>query len=519
MNRYQELMVGNRKLVVHLPPSYDDSGRRFPVAYVQDGGELFAGCLNYLQHLHASGQLEEMILVGIVPHSRNEEYTPWPAAALADGFSPFGGRGRAYVDEVADVLKPYIDSHYRTKSDAKDTAILGGSLGGLISWFAGFWRPDTFGRIGMLSASFWYEGVIEFIRERESAGYPLRMYMSVGEKEGIYKKNRQRQMVEQTKEACRLWLEKGMPASRLKLDLEPEGTHDDLFMMKQFPEALKWLFGREEKTERTSARVSTGAVQISGTRTWSITSGLNGREYKVMIAEPAGPPPEGGYPVLYSLDANASFGSLAEAVRLQSRGPHGIPPALVVGIGYHSDDPIVTKERFYDYTVFADESELPARPDGSEWPQTGGAEAFLDFLEYELKPAVEAAFPVDRSRQSLFGHSLGGFLTLYALFARPTAYRRYFAASPSIWWKNHLLLKLWEERSDALGLHETEIELHLSVGSLEKPHMVGDAHLLYQTMTASGRGPRTISLQEVQGEGHVSLLPSLFSAMLRNMTR
>lgn len=519
MNRYQELMVGDRKLVVHLPPSYDDSGRRFPVAYVQDGGELFAGCLNYLRHLHASGQLEEIILVGIMPRSRHDEYTPWPAAALADGFPPFGGRGRAYVDEVADVLKPYIDSHYRTKSDAKDTAILGGSLGGLIAWFAGIWRPDAFGRIGMLSASLWYEGAVDFIKERDNAGNPVRMYMSVGEKEGIYKNNRQRHMVELTKEAHRLWLEKGVPASRLKLDLEPEGTHDNLFMMRRFPEALKWLFGRKDEAVKASAMTDTGGVHLPGTRTWSFTSGLNGREYRILIAEPAGPPPEGGYPVLYSLDANASFGSLTEAARLQSRGPHGIPPALIVGIGYLSDDPIVTKERFFDYTVYADDSELPQRPDASGWPQTGGADAFLDVLEYELKPAVESAYAVDRSRQSFFGHSLGGFLVLYAMLTRPNAYRRYFAASPSIWWKNGLIFKLWEERSGALALPRSEIELHLSVGSLEKPHMVGDAYRLYALMTASGRGPKTISMNEVQGEGHVSLLPSLLSPMLRIVTR
>lgn len=517
MERYQQLIVGDWKLVLHLPPSYATTAHCYPAVYVQDGGELFSGCLNYLDHLYLSGQLAEVILIGIEPHSRNDEYTPWPAAALVERFSPFAGRGQDYVNEVADVIKPYIDSHYRTKRQAEETAIIGGSLGGLISLFAGCWRPDIFGRLGLLSASFWYEGVLDFIREHKGFEAHQRVYMSVGDKEGIYKETRQRHMVEHTKEAYRLWHDKGMGATQLKLEVEPEGTHDDLFMMRQFPESLKWLFGNSEGDSRSKQTLE-GKVQIPGTKVWSFHSGAAGRDYRLFIAEPMGPPPAGGYPVLYTLDANATFGSLAEAARLQTRGPHGMDPFVIVGIGYHSNDPIVTQERFYDYTVFADSRELPARPDGSDWPLTGGAEGFLDFIEYELKPLIEKEFPIDHSRQSLFGHSLGGFLTLYTLFTRPGLFRRYFAASPSIWWKNHTLLQLWEDHREHMTLHEAEIELHLSVGSQEKPNMVSDANKLYQLLTTDEYAPKFVSMTEVPGEGHVSLLPSLFSSMLRRVT-
>ncbi|GGG19812.1 alpha/beta hydrolase [Paenibacillus aceti] len=518
MNRYQQLNLGDWKLILHLPPSYEESGRHYPVAYVQDGGELFSVCLTYLDHLYISGQLEEVILVGIEPHSRNDEYTPWPAAALVDHFPAFGGQGRAYVNAVADVIKPYIDEHYRTRRQAEDTAMIGGSLGGLISCFAGCWRPEVFGRIGMLSASFWYDGVLDYIREHAGFGEKQRMYMSVGDKEGIYKKTRQRHMVEYTKEVHRLWLEKGLTADRLKLDVEPEGTHDDLFMMKQFPQGLKWLFGAKQERVQP-AQISEEMMHIPGTRIWHMKASKTGREYRIFIAEPMAPPPESGYPVLYTLDANASFGSLAEAARLQTRGPRGMTPFVIIGIGYNSDDPLVTSERFYDYTVYADESELPQRPGGSDWPLTGGAEAFLDFIEHELKPGVEKQFPIDRSRQSLFGHSLGGFLTLYTLFTRPSMFRRYFAASPSIWWKNQVLLQLWEEGKQQIALHEMDAELYLNVGSLEKPDMVSASQKLYQMLKASPYGPKSLTLHEVPGEGHVSLLPSLISPMLRCVIR
>ncbi|MEC0370187.1 alpha/beta hydrolase [Paenibacillus chibensis] len=518
MNPYQQLHIGERRILVYLPPSYAlNADRHYPAAYVQDGGDLFADCHNYIEHLYASGQLEETILIGIVPHARGDEYTPWRAQALVSGNPAFGGQGLAYVNEVADVIKPYIDSHFRTKKEAEHTAMIGGSFGGLISWFAGCWRPEVFGRLGLISASFWYEGVMNHLRDYGGAAEHQRVYMSVGDHEGVYKTNRQRDMVDNTKTAYQLLREKGAEESRLKLEIVPEGTHDPVFMARQLPKALAWLFGAGDAGGGRALNRAE-SFRIPGTATWSMRSGKTGRQYRIFIAEPMGPSPETGYPVLYSLDANASFGSLAEAARLQTRGPHGITPVLIVGIGYDSEQPIVSKERFWDYTVHADASELPPRPDGSAWPPTGGAEAFLDFLEHELKPAVEAAYPVDRSRQSLFGHSLGGFLTLYTLLTRPETYRRYFAASPSIWWKNQVLLQLWEQNQGRLGLEKLGAELHLSVGQMEKPHMVRDAEQFYDMLSSSGYGPQKLSMRVVEEEGHVSLLPALISPMLRRVT-
>jgi hypothetical protein len=106
------------------------------------------------------------------------------------------------------------------------------------------------------------------------------------------------------------------------------------------------------------------------------------------------------------LDANSAFGAMAETVRMLGQGPHKVGPAVVVGIGYETDRPLETDRRFYDYTVRAGAEELPPRKDGTPWPATGGADEFLDFLENELRPAIEREVPINRSRQTLIGHSL-----------------------------------------------------------------------------------------------------------------
>lgn len=518
MNHFQHVKVDEREIILYLPPSYSQQpDRRYPVAYVQDGGYLFTECSNYLEHLFATGELDELILVGITTPNRNDEYTPWPAESLVNHMSPFGGKGKAYVDEVADVLKPYIDNHYRTQKEAEHTAILGGSFGGLISLFAGYWRPETFGRIGLLSTSFWYEGVMDYIRDHEGFNSDLRIFMSVGLCEGIYKQNIQKHMVPYTKAAASLFVEKGFPEDSFRFVMEPQGTHDGLFMLQRFPEALQWLF-KQRADIKSPIVESLREFSIPGTQVWDMQCNRTGRSYRISIVKPSDPPPEDGYPVLYTLDANASFGSLAEAIRLQSRRPHGISPALIVGIGYDSENPIVSNERFYDYTVEADEAELPVRPNGEPWPQTGGADEFLTFIEEELKTKVEQRFAVDRSRQSLFGHSLGGFLSLYALFTQSGTFQRYIAASPSVWWKNHVLYKIWNEREACTEQHDPRAELLIIVGADEKPTMVKDAKEMHETIQASRQGIHS-TLQVIEHEGHVSVIPSLISPMLRFITK
>ncbi len=59
-------------------------------------------------------------------------------------------------------------------------------------------------------------------------------------------------------------------------------------------------------------------VSIARTRQFDITSKINGRTYRIMVASPGSPGISGRYPVLYVLDGNQYFGTAAEAVSQQS---------------------------------------------------------------------------------------------------------------------------------------------------------------------------------------------------------
>ena len=71
----------------------------------------------------------------------------------------------------------------------------------------------------------------------------------------------------------------------------------------------------------------------------------------------------------------------------------------------------------------------------------GEAEGYHRFLTEELRPQIEAHFPVDGSDTILWGHSLSGLFTLYVLFNHPEAYRTYLVNSPSIKWNADAILK------------------------------------------------------------------------------
>lgn len=155
----------------------------------------------------------------------------------------------------------------------------------------------------------------------------------------------------------------------------------------------------------------------------------SGAAYQVSIWVPYGQAPEGGWPVVYVLDANAMFGSFVEAIQRSGRRPDatGIGMAAVVGIAHGGERLFATEHRYRDYTF--ESSPLV------ESAQAGGGAAFLSFIVDQLAPELSLEFSLNTERQSLFGHSLAGYFVLNALATRPAAFCHYAAISPSVWWQ------------------------------------------------------------------------------------
>ena len=206
------------------------------------------------------------------------------------------------------------------------------------------------------------------------------------------------------------------------------------------------------------------SVVLPQTEQRDIHSHNTGDDYRIFISQPQQPAPPGGYPVLYVLDGNALFPMLAVQANARESRPDPATRAsvVVVGIGYPGDALYDVDRRARDYTPPA----LAANHERDD-AHYGGADQFLAFVQTELKPLIEARYPIDPHRQTLFGHSHGGLFTLYTLMSEPDAFQNYLAASPSIWWNDRQLLE-----QSGLALSESNLQskrLWMTVGEAEEP--------------------------------------------------
>jgi uncharacterized protein len=201
-------------------------------------------------------------------------------------------------------------------------------------------------------------------------------------------------------------------------------------------------------------------VAMEKAEQWTMRS-KSGRIFEISIARPSGSPPEHGYPVVYVLDPSTAFATLVDTVRNQEPM---FGPVAVVGVGYASE--AEGENRSYDLTPATDPKDLPAGPPAG-WGATGGNDAFLSFIIDELKPAIAKTVAVDRSRQALFGHSLGGLFVLHALFSRSDTFDTFIAGSPSIWWGKKSILREVAAFKASQEKTRTPKRLLITVGELE----------------------------------------------------
>lgn len=183
-------------------------------------------------------------------------------------------------------------------------------------------------------------------------------------------------------------------------------------------------------------------VVVAGAQMHTFHSEVTGRDYRIYVAMPEVPPPEGGFPVVYLLDGDLHFSPAAHYARFGAMGGE-LRPAVIVGIGYAGGIAEAMLARFTDLSLPVTREWIEALEyaiPGLSADITGGVDAFLAMIETELKAAIAGLTKVNGDDQILFGHSLGGLAVLRALFARPAAFRSFIASSPSIWWGDCAIL-------------------------------------------------------------------------------
>jgi predicted alpha/beta superfamily hydrolase len=275
-------------------------------------------------------------------------------------------------------------------------------------------------------------------------------------------------------------------------------------------------------------------VTLARSEVHELTSRHAEADYQLWVAVPTRnprTPPRDAYPVLYVTDADIWFNTAAEMTRLMHVLYGVLPPILVVGIAYGIEDPMLQGEiRNRDLTPtspaafaeagkqFAPPGWKPALPEGR---RMGRAAEFLAFLDDEVKPFVAERYPVE-GKGTLFGCSLGGLFTLYALLSKPGSFDHYIAGSPAIWWDDAMLFGLEEQM--AASTKDVAANLFMGVGSLEEGggvaaqdpfKFITNVREMAARLESRHYPSLKVATQVFDNEGHTSVPPQVLTRGLR----
>lgn len=228
--------LGNRRdLIVCLPPSYHHTARRYPVLYLQDGQNLFDRATSFsgewyvdetMQALAAEGI--EAVVVGIpnAGEQRTAEYLP-------------DQRGQHYLEFLTSVVKPIVDASFRTHTGRAHTGLGGSSLGGVISMYGLFARPDVFGFAAVMSPAFALAGDSIMVLVASAPTVPARIWLDVGDAE--FEPWVSPAYVESVSRMHALLRSKGYSDDELRYVIDHGAGHEEAAWAHRFPQAIRFL--------------------------------------------------------------------------------------------------------------------------------------------------------------------------------------------------------------------------------------------------------------------------------------
>ncbi|HSO86759.1 MAG TPA: alpha/beta hydrolase-fold protein [Draconibacterium sp.] len=178
MESFSSQFVAPRNIDIWLPEGYN-TNNKYSVVYMHDGQMLFDSTQTWNKkewladeifgRLMAEKKIETCIIVAIwntpdriteyFPNKIFENLEPELQKSILEKY----GNGKKitsdnYLKFIVSELKPYIDSHYSTKTEKENTVIMGSSMGGLISAYAISEYPGIFGGAACLSTA-WFSFV------------------------------------------------------------------------------------------------------------------------------------------------------------------------------------------------------------------------------------------------------------------------------------------------------------------------------------------------------------------------
>ncbi|MEQ9443563.1 MAG: alpha/beta hydrolase-fold protein [Cyclobacteriaceae bacterium] len=143
-----DILGGDRKYAIYLPPDYESSERSYPVLYLLHGGGddqtgwvQFGEVLYIVDKAIREGTATPMIIAMPDANTGQRGY-----------FNDVSGEWR-YEDFFFEEFVPYVESTYRIKGEKRYRAVAGLSMGGGGSFMYALHHPEMFSSACPLSAS------------------------------------------------------------------------------------------------------------------------------------------------------------------------------------------------------------------------------------------------------------------------------------------------------------------------------------------------------------------------------
>ncbi|EDP96604.1 alpha/beta hydrolase-fold protein [Kordia algicida OT-1] len=425
-----------RKILVYLPPNYAKSHKKYPVLYMHDGQNVFDKATSYsgewevdetLNKLHQTHGLDVIVVSIDNSEARMQEYTAWEHKKYD---TP---KGKEYIDFIAKTLKPAIDQQYRTKTDAKNTAIMGSSMGGLISHYAAFQYPNVFGKAGIFSPSFWFsEETFAFTKNHLAKAKNSKLYYLMGEKEGG-------NMVADLNKMLQLLNKNNFPKDQVLSKFSPNGTHSEAFWRSELKTALLWLFAEDitfQPSDRPVAK-EVKTVKLAAGKLMRVVDFPSEyiRPRNVDVWLPENYSSDKKYNVLYMHDGQMLYDASTTwnkqewkvdevATKLMREGKVQdfivVSPWNIAEIRWQDYFP----QKAFEYLNEEAKNSLLAKAKAMNFEVVFNADNYLKFLTEELKPYIDKTYAVKTDREHTFvaGSSMGGLISMYAMCEYPEVF-------------------------------------------------------------------------------------------------
>lgn len=439
------------RATVFLPPGYAHGAQRYPVLYLNDGQDRDAvGLQATLQRLIGEGAIRAPIVVAInMPRDRMGAYglsdrARGTGVVAKTKYGAIGTHAHAYSEWLVHTLVPAIDARFRTRTTPDARAILGWSLGGLNAFSLGWQYPETFGRAGAFSPSFWpaadttddasmqrtrmAQRMVDASTPRNGA----RWFFAVGtDEEGSDRDgDGVNDAIDDTRDLIDGWKpddggmkglrqlgysigkdDSGQPTrADVALYLLPGGRHEQAAWARMLPVFLRWAYAVHAPALQATGHVDSYQDVPS--------AHVAARNVDVWLPPGYTDHPRRRYQVLYMHDGQNLFDPALSytgidwdvdgaMTRLIATGQ--VREAIVVAI---TNTPL----RGAEY--------MPAKAVPTDRRGQLLSDPYLRFLVEELKPAIDATYRTkpDRADTFVMGASMGGLISAYAMSEYPDVF-------------------------------------------------------------------------------------------------